>query len=135
MAVENYYVPVAQEFVAILKTGRIPDLGTGPGYLPIEIVKRNPHIRIHGIDLSRRLIEIDRSNDSRAGLAERLCFEVGNASRLGDKNSLQVGESIGESALACQYENGHIMLGARRSGWTGAAQGDMVRDQRKGVEA
>jgi ubiquinone/menaquinone biosynthesis C-methylase UbiE len=82
MAIETYYVPVAREVVADLKGGHILDLGTGPGYLPIEIVKMSPHIWIHGIDLSRRLIEKARSNGSRAGVAERLHFEVGNASRL-----------------------------------------------------
>jgi ubiquinone/menaquinone biosynthesis C-methylase UbiE len=82
MAIETYYVPVAKEVVANLKGGQILDLGTGPGYLPIEIVKRSPHIRVHGIDLSRRLIEKARSNASRAGVAGQLHFEVGNASRL-----------------------------------------------------
>ena len=82
MVIETYYVPIAKEVVAILKGGQILDLGTGPGYLPIEIVKRSPHIRIHGIDLSRRLIEKARSNASRAGVSEQLHFEVGNASRL-----------------------------------------------------
>ena len=83
MAKEPYYIPVAKEVVASLKGGgHILDLGTGPGYLPIEIVKRSPHMRIHGIDLSRRLIEKARSNASRAGVAERLHFKVGNASRL-----------------------------------------------------
>ena len=82
LAIETYYVPVAEEIVANVKSGHILDLGTGPGYLPIEIVKRAPHIRIHGIDLSRRLIETARSNASRAGVAEQLRFEVGDASRL-----------------------------------------------------
>ena len=36
---EVYYAQVAEEVVSKLKTGRILDLGTGPGYLPIEIVK------------------------------------------------------------------------------------------------
>ena len=35
MAIDTYYVPVANEVVANLKDGDILDLGTGPGYLPI----------------------------------------------------------------------------------------------------
>jgi len=81
-AIESYYAPLAKEVAADLKGGLMLDLGTGPGFLPIEIAKRSPHIRIHGVDLSRKLIEMAKSNASRAGVAERLHFEVGNASRL-----------------------------------------------------
>ena len=82
MAIDTYYVPVAKEVAAELKAGLILDLGTGPGYLPIEVAKRLPNIRIHGIDLSRRLIEKARSNARKEGLSEQLHFEVANASRL-----------------------------------------------------
>lgn len=82
MAIDTYYVPVAEEVVRELQGGHILDLGTGPGYLPIEIAKRSPHIRVHGIDLSRGLIEKARSNALKAGVSEQLRFEVGNASRL-----------------------------------------------------
>ena len=82
MAIDTYYVPVAEEVVASLKGGHILDLGIGPGYLPIEIAKRSPHITVHGIDLSRGLIEKARLNASKAGVSRQLHFEVGNASRL-----------------------------------------------------
>jgi len=82
MVVETYYVPLAEEIVLTLEAGRLLDLGTGPGHLPIEIVKRAPSIWVDGIDLSRSLIRRARSNASRAGVAERLHFQVGNASRL-----------------------------------------------------
>ena len=58
------------------------DLGTGPGYLPIEILKRSSGIKIIGVDLSRRLIHMARDNARRAGLSDRLSFEFGNSSRL-----------------------------------------------------
>lgn len=82
MAIETYYAPVANEVIASLEGSHILDLGTGPGYLPIEMARRSPRVRIYGIDLSRALIEKARSNASTAGVAERLHFEVGNASRL-----------------------------------------------------
>lgn len=82
MVKEIYYVPLSEEVVSQLREGRILDIGTGPGYLPIEIVKRSPRIRVDGIDLSRRLIETARRNASKACVSERLRFEVGNAYRL-----------------------------------------------------
>lgn len=80
--IDSYYSQVAGEVVSSLKAGVILDLGTGPGYLPIEIVKRSSSIRVHGIDLSRKLINMARVNSLEAGLADRLHFEFGNAAKL-----------------------------------------------------
>ncbi|MCD4717170.1 MAG: class I SAM-dependent methyltransferase, partial [Desulfobacterales bacterium] len=55
MVIASYYGQVAEEIVAFLKAGTILDLGTGPGYLPIEIVKMSQSIRVIGIDLTRKL--------------------------------------------------------------------------------
>ena len=82
MVIESYYRPVAAEIVAHLNEGTILDLGSGPGYLPIEIAKRSPAIKIIGVDLSRKLVEIARSNAATAGLTDRLTFQTGNAGRL-----------------------------------------------------
>ena len=45
MVIESYYSQVAEEIVSRLKSGIILDLGTGLGYLPIEIVKVRPPIK------------------------------------------------------------------------------------------
>ena len=82
LAIDSYYRQVAEEIVAHLPDGRILDLGTGPGYLPIEIAKRSSDIHITGIDLSRRLIQMACSNAARAGFTDRLIFQFGNAGRL-----------------------------------------------------
>lgn len=82
MVIDSYYSEVAEEVVSRLKSGVILDLGTGPGYLPIEIVKRAPDIRIDGIDLTPRLIKMAQENAAKAGLADKLHFEVGNAAKL-----------------------------------------------------
>jgi len=82
MVIESYYRPVAAEIVANLNEGTILDLGTGPGYLPVEIAKRSPKLNIIGVDLSRKLIKMARSNASKEGLADRLAFQSGNAGRL-----------------------------------------------------
>ena len=52
MVIESYYRRLSEEIVSHLGKGIILDLGTGPGYLPIEIVKRSSSIRVDGIDLS-----------------------------------------------------------------------------------
>jgi ubiquinone/menaquinone biosynthesis C-methylase UbiE len=82
LVIESYYSGVAEEIVSRFKEGALLDLGTGPGYLLIEIVKRSPLIRCDGIDLSGRLIKMARVNARKTGVADRLNFEVGNAAKL-----------------------------------------------------
>jgi ubiquinone/menaquinone biosynthesis C-methylase UbiE len=82
LVIESYYSGVAEEIVSSFKEGALLDLGTGPGYLPIEIVKKSAFIRCDGIDLSGRLIKMARVNAEKAGVEDRVNFEVGNAAKL-----------------------------------------------------
>ena len=82
MVIKSYYSPIAETILSSLTEDIILDLGTGPGYLPIEIIKRSPSIKVVGIDLSHRLIHMARANASKAGLSDKLDFEVGNAAGL-----------------------------------------------------
>ena len=82
MVVDGYYSQVADEIVSHIRQGNMLDLGTGPGYLPIEIVKRAPGINITGVDLSRKLIQMSRTNAQKAGFSSQLSFELGNSGRL-----------------------------------------------------
>ena len=38
MVIESYYSQIAEEVVSNLRSGTILDLGTGPGYLPMELI-------------------------------------------------------------------------------------------------
>jgi ubiquinone/menaquinone biosynthesis C-methylase UbiE len=91
MVIDSYYIPTAKEVIAVLsqiKTSslgtdrRILDLGTGPGYLLIEIAKRVHNFQIDGIDPLLKLIKIARENAIRAGVGDRIHFEVGDANKL-----------------------------------------------------
>lgn len=83
LVIKTYYTQVAEEFLSAFHQGLLLDLGTGPGYLPIEVAKRSPQIRIIGVDLSRVFIRMARANALRSGCAARVHFEVGNAANLG----------------------------------------------------
>jgi ubiquinone/menaquinone biosynthesis C-methylase UbiE len=82
LVIEGYYSQVADEIASSIAAGTMLDLGTGPGYLPVEIVKRQPAINIIGIDLSKKLIHMAQENAAKAGLSGQLRFEVGNAANL-----------------------------------------------------
>lgn len=83
LVVRRYYGRVAEEVVSAFHEGRLLDLGTGPGYLPIEIAKQAPRVSVVGIDLSRAFIRMAREKALQAGLADRVRFEVGRATKLG----------------------------------------------------
>ncbi|MBI4489725.1 MAG: class I SAM-dependent methyltransferase [Deltaproteobacteria bacterium] len=79
LAIDSYYAPLAREIVAELGSGRILDVGTGPGYLPMEIAKRAPSITVVGIDATRKMIQLAYRQAKEQSLAGRLFFLVGNA--------------------------------------------------------
>jgi ubiquinone/menaquinone biosynthesis C-methylase UbiE len=82
MVIDGYYSKVADEIVSHIRHGALLDLGTGPGFLPVEIAKRAPEIRITGVDLSRRLIQMATGHAYDAGLSQQITFEVGNSARM-----------------------------------------------------
>lgn len=77
----NFYREVAKEVAGSIRSGRILDIGTGPGYLPIEIAKLNQGLDILGVDLSPKMIEIARDNVKRKG-AKNVTFELADAKGL-----------------------------------------------------
>jgi ubiquinone/menaquinone biosynthesis C-methylase UbiE len=87
LVIDTYYCEVAKEVADHLDGGIILDIGTGPGYLPIEIAKASSSIEVVGVDLSRKLVQMAQSNSLKAGLADRLTFQYGNAGELGFDNS------------------------------------------------
>lgn len=93
-AIESYYKPVAAEIVLCAGTGRILDIGTGPGYLPIEIVKIAPDVTIDAIDLTRRMIRVGRAHAVSAGVSDRISFQVG------DGKNLTFGDSVFDMVIS-----------------------------------
>jgi len=63
---------------------RILDIGTGPGYLSLNIARRTPEkIHLVGIDISEQMINQARANAKQMGIPpQRVYFSVANAERL-----------------------------------------------------
>jgi len=82
--IKDYHEAVISEICSKASTGRLRllDIGTGPGYVPIEIAKRCPDIEVTGIDLSSKMIELADKNAQAAGLSSRVKFQVANAGAL-----------------------------------------------------
>ncbi len=61
---------------------RVLDLATGTGDLALRIARRNPELRVVGVDPSEGMLEIGRQKVARAGLEERVELIAGDAQAL-----------------------------------------------------
>jgi ubiquinone/menaquinone biosynthesis C-methylase UbiE len=75
-ALMDEYREIAGSVIKHLKSGKILEIGPGPGYLSIEIAKRG-NFRITGLDISETMIEIAKRNAQEAGVTVE--FRVGDA--------------------------------------------------------
>lgn len=85
--ISDFYREVAEDVTEKIHSGNILDIGTGPGYLLIEIAKRAPETRLTGIDVSAEMVEIARQNALKSHVADRINFEWGDSESLRFKNS------------------------------------------------
>ena|GEM_PF-761689 len=69
---------VTKEICGEVRRGKILDIGTGPGRLPVKIVLKNPDLEVYGVDLSDAMIKIAEQNAIKAGVLQRLEFRVGS---------------------------------------------------------
>ncbi|HEY3421706.1 MAG TPA: class I SAM-dependent methyltransferase [Methanocellaceae archaeon] len=79
--IKDFYSTVANQVLGHLGSGRVLDVGTGPGRLPLIIASKNKYIRVTGVDLSPDMVKIASKKAAKKGL-ENLDFKVGNASSL-----------------------------------------------------
>jgi ubiquinone/menaquinone biosynthesis C-methylase UbiE len=77
-----HYRWVAAEVARRVRSGKILEIGPGPGYIAIEIAKLLPKAEIVGLDVSRTMVEIANRNAAEAGVADRIVFRLGNAAQM-----------------------------------------------------
>lgn len=75
----KWFQQIAKDIKDRQISGTIIDIGTGPGRLPLEIVKQVANVEVVGIDLSEDMMRIARKNAEEEGLTERVRFKVGSA--------------------------------------------------------
>lgn len=78
----DFYRVIAEEVAIAIESGRILDVGTGPAYLPIEIVKTVPNIHVVGLDISNRMVEIARKNVREACATRQINLVRGDGNSL-----------------------------------------------------
>jgi 2-polyprenyl-3-methyl-5-hydroxy-6-metoxy-1,4-benzoquinol methylase len=81
-AFDKYYLPVAAEIAGFCPDGRILDVGCGPGYLAVQIARLSENIRVEGVDLSSKMVELAANSAVKYGVEKRVKFRVGNGNHL-----------------------------------------------------
>jgi ubiquinone/menaquinone biosynthesis C-methylase UbiE len=65
-ATQQQYQEIAKDLVSGIGKGHLLDIGTGPGYLLLEVHKLKPEIELHGLDISPAMLE--QANINLAGI-------------------------------------------------------------------
>jgi ubiquinone/menaquinone biosynthesis C-methylase UbiE len=77
------YRSVAGDVAAAAPTGAVVlDAGCGSGRLAVEIAKRRPDLRLHGIDLEPGMVDVATRHAKRENLTERVEFTVADLADL-----------------------------------------------------
>jgi ubiquinone/menaquinone biosynthesis C-methylase UbiE len=79
---------MATEIAIEIRHGRILDVGTGPGYLPVEIANLVPGVEVVGVDISRDMVKIARRNAEKAKVSDRVRFRFEDANDMSFEDSL-----------------------------------------------
>jgi ubiquinone/menaquinone biosynthesis C-methylase UbiE len=79
---ERLYHGVAEEIASYISSGRLLDIGTGPGYLPLKLAAIATDLDIVGVDISPAMVRIATKNAQKSGLSGRVRFQVGDAATL-----------------------------------------------------
>jgi len=76
------YAAIAEQIAATDRFERVLDLGTGPGYLPVELALREPAACISGIDESSDMIQIANANAHASRVTRSVEFSIGGPTNL-----------------------------------------------------
>lgn len=74
----DFYSAVVSQVDEHMKAGRVLDIGTGPGRLPIMLASRNQLLYVIGLDLSEDMVKIASEAAAKKGL-HNLEFRQGSA--------------------------------------------------------
>jgi ubiquinone/menaquinone biosynthesis C-methylase UbiE len=79
---QDFYREVTREIASKVSSGKILDIGTGPGYVPVEVARASKKVEVKAIDISSAMVVIARRKAEDAGLSQRVQFECGSAEHI-----------------------------------------------------
>lgn len=78
----DVYRRLAAQAATEVRTGKVLDIGSGPGHVSIELAKLLPSVEIVGLELSDGMIEMAEKNVDEHGLSARIKFRQGDAAEI-----------------------------------------------------
>jgi ubiquinone/menaquinone biosynthesis C-methylase UbiE len=84
---DELYENIALELTSLSQPGRVLDVGTGRGLLPLRIAEKNPQLQVYGMDSSQKAIDAARKNAIEMGIANPPKFDVGDVSSLSSEDN------------------------------------------------
>lgn len=79
---ESLFAQIAADLAATFPRGDLLELGSGPGRLAVRLARLAPEPRLTGVDISPDMVERASRRAARAGLSDRVRFEVGDVAAL-----------------------------------------------------
>ena len=79
---EGFYSRVANEVAAAHPSGKVLEVGSGPGRLAVQLAREAPGITLTGVDISEAMVERASRRATGVGLSERVRFEAGDVGTL-----------------------------------------------------
>jgi SAM-dependent methyltransferase len=78
----RHYLLVAEHVMGYCRTGRILDIGTGPGWLLAALRQLLPELELVGVDISPAMVATAQQNMAREGYDTTITFETAAAEAL-----------------------------------------------------
>jgi ubiquinone/menaquinone biosynthesis C-methylase UbiE len=76
---QRHYALIAQDIASCGASGQVLDIGSGPGWLLLQLHRQASALRLTGVDLSVGMVAKARANIAQAGLAGVIEIKAGNA--------------------------------------------------------
>ncbi len=75
---DRYWRKRAIDFLNLINNDLILDVATGTGDMILEVAKRNPSIRIFGLDFNQRMLELGRAKINKSGYNNYVSLQIGS---------------------------------------------------------
>lgn len=79
---QRHYELVADDILSSSSPGSLLDVGTGPGWLLVDLHRKRPDARLTGVDISPAMVRKARRNLAKAGCADAVSVREASADSL-----------------------------------------------------
>jgi ubiquinone/menaquinone biosynthesis C-methylase UbiE len=94
-AMRDGYRKLAATAASAIQSGKVLEVGPGPGYVSIELARLLPQVEVVGLDISETMVEIATQNAAEHDVSEQVVF------RRGDASDMPFEDSSFDFAISC----------------------------------